>query len=299
MKMKSTVVVLTTLALPLAVVAHHAIQDPNGIQSTRSRRRIASKHQARQLLTQPLVVPDYTGSFDCYFDDTLEVYICYLDQHDYGESYFVAHCSTEVFDAASCECRLSTQPDPENQFGDEGNAFTFRSCTSCNLIAPQTGGWGINYDCTNILTGPYATYNGASSSSSSSTEETVSLQEDTVPSPAFSSTDTDIDLSLVEGEVPEPLEWFGGEDAVTATPSNGAETNNDAAWVQQNSVPEPPTPSPSAAPSVGVILTYHQRTTTVAPTSPPSEAPNRERGRRNAREEPDTKVRRRLHQTRR
>ena len=208
----------------------------------------------------------------------------------------MAHCSTEVFDAASCECRLSTQPDPENQFGDEGNAFTFRSCTSCNLLSPEAGGWGIDYDCTNILTGPYAAYNGTSSN----TEETVSLQEDTVPSPAFSANDTDIDLSLVESEVPEPLEpfeWFGGEDAVTAAPSDNTESNSDA-WVQQDSVPEPPTPSPSAAPSVGVILTYHQRTTarpTVAPTSSPSEAPrgDRERGRRNAMEEPDTKVRRR------
>ena len=224
------------------------IRDPRGIQESDAITTSPGRFR-RVELSKPLVTPQKTGFIDCYFDDLFNDHVCYFNEHDYSTSHFVASCSSETFNASTCECELSTKPDEESRNTAQSGIFTFQQCDLCQLAETIEGGWSVEYNCTNIVSGQYAAHRTGSIAYDE--QDVVRYEEEKVLSPATSHAEPD---DLV-GNFSNPGE-FHREDSIGGGDTNGA--------FGEDSVTDN---APSGAPSSGVVLTM------VKVTRQPTQAP--------------------------
>lgn len=196
----------------------------------------------RRVLSQPLVMPQKNSTIDCFFDDLKDDYICYFSEHNYSASNFVARCATKTFNVSTCECELSTKPDKwllDNKY--QKGASQFQPCAMCQLLETSDDGWDVEYNCSNILRGTYASSRNSTAFEEAPADDYVRFEETTVASPFQYNVDPNISVG-------DPN-------------SGGSHREEPETTREYNSTGSEPTEAPSSR----VILTMHKVTRRPSP----------------------------------
>ena len=225
-------------ALPLVVWGMN--RDGRGIPKQEDN-AVAPARRRRQVLSKPLVIPQKNSTIDCFFDDLKQDHTCYFSEHNYSASHFVARCDSETFKVSTCECELSALPNKGIADNYEQEVSQFQPCDMCQLVETSDGGWAVEYNCSNILKGKYASYRNSSAFEEEREEDSVRFEETTVASPFKQ--DVDPNISLGDSN-------SGGSNREESTTSRKDNSTENA---------------PTEAPSGRVFLTMHKVTRRPSP----------------------------------